>query len=200
MHDDSLGDLVIGVHDNNSVSEKQSVLPPNSEDSNEITFSRMFPSHRKIHWAKEALNAGREHITPKGKDRQARSLRLPCPENCQRCATPKFTEGERSLINKKFWDLKNHLKQWEYIKNSVFVSAVVYKVAFPRSSSRKSTSRKYFFKIDGIDRRVCKTMYRNTLSICDSWIDSAILHCTESGVQGDQRGKHRNRPHRNSRN
>lgn len=155
----------------------------------------LYPSHQKIYRAKLALNSGREHVTSKGKVRQARCIRAPCQERCKRCQSPKLSDQERLRINKNFWDLQDHLKQWKFIKDSLEISVPKKKVSVPGSKGEKLSSRVYSFLLDGKPRTVCKTMFKNTLCICDSWIDSAILHCS-SGLLEDRRGKHSNRTKR----
>lgn len=162
------------------------------------TGIKMFPSHLKIHEAKLALNSGREHITSKGHMRHARQVKLPCKDNCLRCQKPKFSLDDRIKINQEFWSLEDHLQQWMYIKQSVEVSAPKRKMSCEGAKGGKLSSRVYYFPLSGVRKKVCKTMFKNTLSICDSWIDSAISHCSVSAVDPDGRGRHTNRPKRKS--
>ena len=155
-----------------------------------------YPSHLKIYTAKLALNSGMEHTTPSGIVRQGRHVRAQCQEKCKRCSHPRLSQEERDQINKGFWELKKHEEQWKFISKSVIVSAPKRKFVSKGSRGEKLNSRIYFFSINGKERRVCKTTFKNTLCICDSWIDSAMNHSSESGLQGDQRGKHKNRPKR----
>lgn len=181
--------------------EKNCILPNLSDlQDNVIQLhlqKKLYPSHSKIYEAKLALNSGKEHVTSKGTLRQARSVRPSCQERCTRCHIPKLTPQERQNINREFWNLKDHQKQWEFIKNSLIVSVPKKKFAVKGARGEKHVSRVYTFQIERQSRKVCKTMFKNTLCICDSWIDSAIAHCSDSsGVHEDKRGKHTNRTKR----
>lgn len=169
---------------------------PDSQDSaiQEDVEKNLYPSHLKIYKSKLALNSGMEHVTSKGKVRPARSIKPPCHEKCARCLSPKLTIQERLKMNREFWNLKDHRKQWEFIYNSLIISAPRRKFAVEGAKGEKHVSRVYTFLIEGKSRKVCKTMFKNTLCVCDSWIDSAIAHCCGSSeVLEDKRGKHNNR-------
>lgn len=157
---------------------------------------KVYPSHLRIHEAKLALNSGRAHVTPKGKVRQARHVKPPCKDDCKRCHNPRLSRKEQLNINAAFWSLEDHFEQWKFLKNSLEGSAPKTKFASEGSKGEKLSSRVYYFIINGERKKVCKTMFKSTLSICDSWIDSAISHCSESAVKQDQRGRHNNRPKR----
>ena len=159
-------------------------------------LKNVYPSHRNIYHAKLALNSGREHTTPKGKVRQPRQVRPPCSDKCKRCQSPKMSHAERLSVNEEFWNLGSHLEQWKLIVKLLNVSSPKNKFAIKGSKGEKLCSRSYFFNLNGEPRKVCKTMFKNTLSICDSWIDSAISHCFGSSMKQDQRGRHSNRPKR----
>jgi len=140
------------------------------------TSPLLYPSRLKIHAAKIALNSGKEHMSPSGQVRRARQLKHPCHSNCKRCQLPRLTTAERLLIFDHFWSLKSHEKQWLFISNAVSVSRPQKKVAVPGSKGAKSCSRVYYLTNNGRKTRVCKIMFKHTLSICDSWIDSALSH------------------------
>lgn len=156
----------------------------------------IYPSHMKILEAKLALNSGKEHVTLKGKVRQARQVRLPCREMCKRCQNPRISHEERLQVNEEFWKLENHLEQWRFITKSIEISAPKKKFVASGVKREKLSIRSYFFIINGQERKVCKTMFKNTLCICDSWVDNAISHCSGPSVREDLRGRHTNRPKR----
>ncbi|KAK3915067.1 Isoleucine--tRNA ligase [Frankliniella fusca] len=96
--------------------------------------------------------------------------------NCNRCEEPRLTTEERQEIFETFWNWSDHNRQWLFIYGSV-----------KTSSPRQKTAVQ-----GGTQRRVCKTMFKNTLCICDSWIDSALSHFSKDGYRPDMRGKVRN--------
>lgn len=187
------------LNDNTSLSKEYCSLPNLSELQGNLiqdyVQKKLYPSHSKIYDAKLALNSGQEHVTSKGKLRQARSVKPSCHEKCTRCISPKLSPQERHSIHREFWDLRDHKKQWEFIKNSVIVSAPRKKFA-EGGRGEKHASRIYTFKIKVNQRKVCKTMFKNTLCICDSWIDSALANGCDSSDFQDKRGKHTNRTKR----
>lgn len=191
------------LNDITSLSKEYCSLPyPSDLQRNLIedhVRKKLYPSHRashsKIYNAKLALNSGQEHVTSKGKLRQARSVKPSCHEKCARCISPKLSPQERHSIHREFWDLRDHQKQWEFIKNYVIVSAPRKKFA-EGGRGEKHVSRIYTFRIKGNQRKVCKTMFKNTLCICYSWIDSALANGCDSSDFHDKRGKHTNRTKR----
>ncbi|XP_034246176.1 uncharacterized protein LOC117648082 [Thrips palmi] len=151
----------------------------------------LYPSQSKILAAKFALNAGIEHITIKGTLKKARSLKPSCKDSCKRCTIPKLSHSERLEIYNEFWALKDHVKQWIFIKNVVSCNAPKNKTSAPGAKGEKLSSRTYHFFVCGARKRVCKTMFKSTLSICDSWVDSALSHFSSAGMACDKRGKKR---------
>lgn len=149
----------------------------------------IYPSQMKIRAAKLALNSGKEHITTLGKLKKARSVKEPCKKSCKRCAVPKLTPSARLEINSVFWALKDHVKQWAFIHSSVISTPTKRKSSTSGAFREKVSSRTYYFTVCGTPRKVCKTMFKNTLNICDSWIDSALSHFTNGQMNCDKRGK-----------
>lgn len=151
-----------------------------------LSEKRAAPSDLKIAVAKLHLNSGKQHVNYSGKVRKARELKNACHESCNRCVEPRLNLSERQKIFNTFWSLSDHERQWLFIYGLV-------KTATPRSKSSvrggKLTTRSYYFHIAGTQRRVCKTMFKNTLCICDSWINSALSHFSKDGYKPDMRGK-----------
>lgn len=147
----------------------------------------LYPSRLKIHAAKIALNSGKQHLSITGRVRTARHLKNPCHSSCRRCQPPRLTPSERQVVLDYFWSMKSHEKQWGFISNAVRACRPKKKFAVQGTKGEKSCSRVYSLSINGDSRRVCKTMFKNTLCICDSWIDSALSHVPK-GLP-DLRGK-----------
>jgi hypothetical protein len=163
---------------------------PKLVDSCDTTTELLrYPSQIKIMAAKLALNAGREHFTIKGNIKKARDPKPPCLDSCKRCTRPKLTHSERLEINNTFWALKDHVKQWIFIHSLVSCVAPKIKTSSVGVKGEKLSSRTYYFSVCGTRKRVCKTMFKNTLSICDSWVDSALSHSSNGEMACDKRGK-----------
>ncbi|KAJ1519032.1 hypothetical protein ONE63_011363 [Megalurothrips usitatus] len=154
------------------------------------------PSHLTVLAAKVALNSGREHVNKYGQVRRARFVKSACPPACRRCETPRLSCSDRMKIFETFWSLSNHEDQWMYIFARVRQTVPQKRGAGTNSESKGKCSRVYHFLVNGVERRVCKTMFKNTLCICDSWIDSAMVHLGVGKKIPDMRGKHRQKQDR----
>ena len=106
-----------------------------------------YPSQIKIMVARSALNAGKEHLTVKGKVKKARDPKPSCNDSCRRCTRPKLTHSERLEINCAFWALKEHVKQWTFIQNSVSSVAPKMKTSASGVKGGKLSSRTYYFSV-----------------------------------------------------
>lgn len=158
-------------------------------EKNEDCRLQLYPSQIKIASAKLALNSGKEHFTTKGKLKKARSLKPPCKSSCKRCEVPKITESDRREISSEFWGLGDHVKQWKYINDSISSTAPRTKTSISGAKGEKLSSRTYYLTVNGKKMKVCKTMFRSTLSICDSWVTSALSHFVNGNVSRDKRGR-----------
>jgi len=159
----------------------------------EVHRLKLYPSQKKIMAAKLALNAGKEHVTTKGKLKKARFLKPPCMDSCKRCAKPKLSQSERLEVNNKFWALQDHVKQWKFINESVTCTVPKTKSCIAGAKGERACSRVYSLTGSCIRRTVCKTMFKNTLHICDSWINSALSHFSVSESPYDKRGRQNSR-------
>ncbi|XP_052130795.1 uncharacterized protein LOC127751367 isoform X2 [Frankliniella occidentalis] len=154
------------------------------------TLLRFFyPSHLKVLQAKVALNSGKYHLSSRGKERLARHIRQPCHASCKRCEKPKLTDDERRSIFNKFWSLNGHEQQWKFISDSVMLSLPKRKSASIGAKGAKTNTRSYYFNTSSKPKRLYKTMFKNTLCICDSWIDNALSHFSNGTHIPDMRGK-----------
>lgn len=157
-----------------------------------ILEENLFPSQAKTLQTKLALNSGIEHVNTVGKVRKARKILTPCRNNCLRCEKPKLNQEVRDQISKSFWNLKDHGQQWLFIYNGIRLSDTKRKLCLKGTESGKAFNRNYSFLVNGKRKKVCKTMFKSTLDISDSWIVSALSHCSDNSlVIPDQRGKHR---------
>lgn len=149
---------------------------------------KFYPSQVKVDEAKIALNSGLEHTAISGKIRPARSLKPTCKTTCKRCK-PRLSDDIRLDLLQAFWALGNHESQWKYLLACVKCSVPKKKCTASGSKGEKHFTREYCFEVNGCSIRVCKTMFKSTLAICDSWINSALSHSSSSAFLQDQRGK-----------
>lgn len=151
--------------------------------------------------AKNALNAGKAHVTPRKVERKAREMKPPCPDKCKKCKT-KLSEEERRNVFDRFWSLADHTRQWDFILKHTSISSPAKKSEDARI--QRKSSRKHFLTIGKKSVFVCKVMFLNTLGICDSWVETAVkkhlLSVNNSPTSPsknpmrDGRGTHDNRP------
>lgn len=144
--------------------------------------------------AKAALNAGKEHVTPKGVHRKARIILPPCKVSCRRCKN-RLSEEERVEIHRRFWELPNIDRKRDYISRCVSCQAP--KTCSTIPGRARNTSRIYSFQVKDELRRVCKTMFLHTLGVVDSWVETSLIKCAKGSCSPDKRGRQvHNRPKR----
>lgn len=145
--------------------------------------------------SKTLLNLGMEHTNRKGNIIPERKIGAACEEKCRIQCQKKFNEEARKSIFKEFWDLADHTRQWDFIAKYVKEIKKKQVTVGAGSVSRRSNSRYYVFKSGEEDKRVCKTMFLNTLGVSETWVTTALKKIKGSStIIADQRGKHNNRP------
>ncbi|KAK3919908.1 Visual pigment-like receptor peropsin, partial [Frankliniella fusca] len=163
---------------------------PSANVSLESLSKILYPCHLKVLVAKLALNSGKSHLNTRGKFKKARQIREPCHAHCKKCEHQRLTEVEPCTIFNRFWSLNNHELQWKLISDSIKILPPKRKIALVVAKGEKKYIRSYYFAVNGKLRKMCKTMFKNTLCICDSWIDSALSHVHNNKNHiPDMRGK-----------
>ncbi|KAK3908523.1 Imidazolonepropionase [Frankliniella fusca] len=138
---------------------------------------------RKV--AMKAFNDGTEHITSKGKVKEAREMGDPCRDGCTKCQAD-LTHQQREAIFHKFWNLPNINRKRDFISRHI-------KTRTPDTCSTspecaKKTSRQYFFSVSGeeIVVLICPRgetsifFYKNKLSVFNFTVFDTRLsegHC-----------------------
>jgi len=123
------------------VSVEPEIIPDSTQDENgnnikkrkrlSLPADKTPPKKRKVErsrWkaamAKEALNSGIAHVTSRGKERAARSMKPGCNASCKRGCRGKITEDLRQVQFQKYWDTKNKQAQWLMLAKLVSVLPV----------------------------------------------------------------------------
>lgn len=115
-------------------------------------------------------------------------MKAPCDISCRQKCSLRIEDTTRQEIHNEFWKTPNKCAKWNYIARHVKSQRI-------EKSKRKEFSFKYHFTVQGIDIPVCKTMFLETLDICDGWIRTSIRKVQEKGiVSPDRRGKNSKRP------
>lgn len=155
------------------------------------------PSKWRANTSKRMLDLGQAHLSTRNKEISARVIKAACPDMCRICRKSRLTEDQRQMVFNEFWAIGSHQAQWLYILSHLKMKTPVVKSRV--AIKHRQTSRKYFFLLKKKEHIVCKTMFINTLGICDAWIETAIKKAGTAGtVKQDTRGKHTNRPRRKS--
>lgn len=154
---------------------------------------------RKKVKAQHRRNLGHGYTTTKGKTQIPRTLGPPC--SCKKKCR-ELLHGVEMAIFQSFWDLQTFDKQNAYLFGTI--KSVGKKRVYPKKTKRQTSSRsttfRYFVKINGKDQEVCKQEFlsihglqnskRRVYNICTQ-INQG-LHTPKS----DGRGRHKNRKNR----
>ena len=189
-----------------SVSASEVGTPKTQTVNRKKTFKKDPGKKRKTHvnqWMdnhrKFLKNTGQKHVSKKGKEIPAKTMKSPCPPTCKLKCSIHFTEEIRQLIFNKFWKLSDHSKQWKYINK--FTKKIEKKRQTKDGPSRRKFTTNYFLPIPNEDskkfepKKVCLKMFCATLAITDQFIRTAQEKLDVSGITGtDNRGKHLNHP------
>lgn len=119
------------------------------------------------------------------------------PCKCRMKCLEKISEEMRKELFGYFWSLGDKNRQWDFIAR--YVKTFDKKVS-TNSSSRRQLSKKYYFPIKNEEIQVCKIMFLKTFSISEKIVTNVSKKLAVSPViPSDQRGLHKNRPHKISR-
>lgn len=187
-----------------SVSVSEPETPNTHVVNRKRTFKQDPGKKRKRHvnqWTdirrKFLKNSGQKHISKKGKEMPAKTMKSSCPLTCKLKCSIHFKEEIRQLIFDKFWKLSDHSKQWEYINK--FTKKVEKRRQTKEGLSRRQFTTHYYLPIPNEDsnnfkpKKVCLKMFCATLAITDQFIRTAQEKLDVSGITGsDNRGKHLN--------
>lgn len=148
-------------------------------------------SQWKLSVARKGFNDGTEYTTSRGTIKKARAIKPPCSKKCNRCQRV-ITPEERQDIFENFWALDDLSKKRDFI--SRLIDEHVPSTCSTSPECAKKSIRRYHFVIEDEEVRVCKTMFLNTLGIPDVWVETTLKKITPTGLKGDARGRHKNRP------
>lgn len=158
-------------------------------------------STNKCNWLdvrrKLLVNLGEAHISRCGKQQKEKQIRSPCKSNCRLKCSQKFDIETRQNIFKTFWNLGDHSLQWSFISSHM---KQIRKKQWTQDSKRLNVYKFFMplFSNNGNKKQimVCKTMFKNTLSISNTFIQSAIdKYDKNTGFcSKDMRGFHQNHP------
>lgn len=149
------------------------------------------PSTWKKNCTKRLRNSGKSYITlGKRKEMPERKLKPSCNDKCNHKCGSKFSEEERLIIFKNYWDMADIVKQRTYILTVMQEINPKYRYT-ARDAGRATNHAFYFFK-DDTKMRVCKQFFIATLGITNRCIRTVKSKIKNGTLGQDNRGKHDN--------
>jgi len=136
--------------------------------------------------AKEALDKGEAHLNVNGKPIAGKQLGESCGPSCKFKCEQRVTENQRRHIFDEYWKkTAGKSRKWDYLSRLVR--------HYPKNtgrSSKRQMTRMYFFRLDGKEVRVCKTMFLNTFDIAGGVVSTSLKKIGGGGdLSPDKRGK-----------
>ncbi|XP_039293223.1 uncharacterized protein LOC120353480 isoform X1 [Nilaparvata lugens] len=168
---------------------------PELEDSEVIQRKSRKRVRRPETWKKNMMKmkkrSGKEYENSRGNFVEKKSLKNGCSDKCRIGCTNKINNDERQMILDRFWDIGDQTQQRNFVINHLEVIEPKYR--YQREGSNRGKNYAYYFDLNSSRTRVCKTFFLNTLSISNTFVNTALSKKDEMGiVQGDLRGKHVN--------
>lgn len=120
--------------------------------------------------AQQKLAKGEEHISVKGTLRRGRQMQKGCDKSCRFKCQEKINENNRLEIFTQFWKIPSQKEKWDFIAIHLEIKSVENTTKI----SKRQSSRKYFFRVNGTKVRVCKVMFLDTLDVCDSLVETTV--------------------------
>lgn len=143
------------------------------------------------------LNSGKQHQSRNGKLQPAKHLKPACGI-CKFNCSAKISHEDRKLIFNRFWDLCDHEKQWVFIGK--YTKRCMKRRITTENDSKRQYSVNYTLPTNVKEAspktiKVCKTMFKNTLSVSNQFIQSALDKYDKNtgSCEKDFRGHHNNK-------
>lgn len=115
---------------------------------------------------------------------------LPSCSSCRNNCTTRLTEADREQNFQNFWQLGNVVQQRKFIYDHIKSREPARRKV---QNSIRSVSLQYFLNVEKnnsqIQIKVCKEMFKNTLSISSQFIQGVVSKYANTGFV-DLRGKH----------
>lgn len=152
---------------------------------------QIFQAKWKASMARLAYNSGKAHVSLRGKERPARSMKPGCTASCKKNCQGKVTPEQRQIHFQKYWNTQNKVLQWLFLAKLVTVSDVKRRRVDVEDDETPFRKHSYeYHLLDENDRPVpvCQTMFLHTFDISIKVVRSALVKNSP-----DKRGKHENR-------
>ena len=143
-------------------------------------------------------NRGEAYVSHSGTEKRARILKKGCGENCKRHCHQQISQDQREKIFHEFWGTGDINRQNDFLCSTIQI-VKKNKITNKRNPSKRQFSRKYFFRVNDDNVKVCSKFYMDTLDITFSKTETALQKgrkYTSKLTGNDDRGKHTNRPNK----
>lgn len=148
------------------------------------------PETWKCNVRKASREAGKSYINSRGKFVPEKELKEPCNGCIYECNS-NITESQRRRIFDMFYCMDSFNKKIYVLQHSQQLAVQRHR-ARKNDAIRRQNSFKYFLNVDGIEKRVCKVMFLNTLSISSKYVYSAHENKTTCNLPVPSKwGKHK---------
>lgn len=137
---------------------------------------------------KKQRNAGLSYKTKSGRTIPKKVIKEGCGERCRLKCSSFLTNEVRLQLFNSYWALQDLEKQRNFIHKHL--KSIEVKYRYVKSKKPRKNNYAFYFNIDGSLKRICKTMFKNTLDINDRTIRTVTEKSTGGFLKEDQRGKH----------
>lgn len=142
--------------------------------------------------AKKKRNYGQKYITVNNKVVNEKAIQPPCKDECKHKCSHLIDQATRENIFKNYWLLGDFQQQRDFIHNSMENINPLYRYPKSTGSNKRNLNQAFYFSVNNINIRICKTFFKNTLSINDRTIRTVLSKLKDGFVEKDKRGKHLN--------
>ncbi|KAK3912725.1 Replicase polyprotein 1ab [Frankliniella fusca] len=183
----------VATENGNAVPERPITPPVNDEESHPKPRMRK-PAAWKRNVVKQLKDAGKSHLSMRGKVREAKTMGDGCSSTCNRKCHHHFSYEERLAIFNQFYAIQNHSMQWYFIGNyvrSLDVKRRTVHVSNAADPKRKLSNYYFLPGKNGIEQPVCQKFFLETLAISERWVRTALAKKNSNcgNIAVDKRGK-----------
>ncbi|CAG9793954.1 unnamed protein product [Diatraea saccharalis] len=142
--------------------------------------------------AKRLRNRGESYVSM-SKSRKVipeRILKDTCTEKCKLKCSENISSENRYKIFSSFWDLGSLVAQRAYIRTCMVDVTPKYK--YTNAEHPRRPNKAFYFTIDDQRIKVCKTFFKNTLSVSERMVYTVQSKMNEGFAMNELRGKHQN--------
>ncbi|XP_045500057.1 serine-repeat antigen protein 5-like [Colias croceus] len=133
-------------------------------------------------------NSGLPYQTKSGRNISKKQMKAGCGEGCRLKCSSFLSDEIRIQIFDSYWALKDLEKQRQFIHKHI--QQIEIKFRSTKAQKYRKTNYAFYFEVESSLKRVCKTMFKNTLDINDRTIRTVTEKSTGGFLKEDQRGKH----------